>query len=255
MIVRERNDEFILIEQDNHAVISADLMESWSDSLFHGKEYKQSVQYAIRYHDHGWTYFDKQPFWDERSQAPFTFSNYPLLPKLVIYTYGIDEVEKNDPYAALLCSRHYSRFLLHDSSEEAVSFINQENKRQKRIIDFLGGVNEKLVNFHYGLLKLGDDLSLYMCLNEPGVSKEKEHFFFRNGITIPLETVEEKQVKMNIKWRDQQIISASPFPFNNAVTIRIKQKVISKKFIGTQGLIEHYVNAPYEELRLDFVQG
>jgi len=253
MIVRERKGEFIMIEQDNHAIVSGELMENWNDSLFHGKEFRQSVEYAIRYHDYGWKHLDKQPFWNDQSQAPYTFSDYPLSPKMVVYTYGIDKVEKSDPYAALLCSKHYSRFLLHVSSEDAVSFVKQEKDRQKRILDSFGGVNNVLFNFHYGLLKLGDDLSLYMCLNEPSVSKEKEHYFFRNGITLPLETGDVRQPKMNIKWRDQNTISAYPFPFSDTISIKIKQKVISKNTILANGLIESYQKAPYEEVELHFV--
>jgi Protein of unknown function (DUF3891) len=253
MIVREREDKFIMIEQDNHAIMSDELMKNWKESLFHGEELRQSVQYAIRYHDYGWKPFDKEPFWNDRSQAPYTFSDYPLSPKMVIYTFGIHEVEKNDPYAALLCSRHYSRFLLQDPSEEAVAFIKQEKHRQKRLIESFAGLNDDLFNFHYGLLKLGDDLSLYMCLNEPGVPKEKEHFFFRNGITLPMKPGDEKQAKMALAWRDQQTISAHPFPFKERITVKIKQKVINKKELLTNGLIKSYEKAPYEEVKLYFV--
>jgi hypothetical protein len=172
---------------------------------------------------------------------------------MVIYTFGIYEVEKNDPYAALLCSRHYSRFLLHDPSEEAVAFIKQEKHRQKRMIESFEGLDDDLFNFHYGLLKLGDDLSLYMCLNEPGVPKEKEHFFFRNGITLPMKPGDEKQAKMTLTWRDQHTISANPFPFKERMTVKIKQKVINKKDILTNGLIKSYEKAPYEEVKLHFV--
>ena len=234
-------------------IVSGELMKNWKDSLFYGKEFRQSVQYAIRFHDYGWKIFDKQPFWNDQGHAPYTFSDYPLLPKIVIYTFGIHEVEKNDPYSALLCSRHYSRFLLHNPSEEAVAFIKQEKHRQKMIIESFGGLDYDLFNFHYGLLKLGDDLSLYICLNEPGVPKEKEHYFFQNGITLPMKPGDEKQMKMTLKWRDQNTISAYPFPFEERVTIKIKQKAISKKDILTNGLIKSYEKALYKKVELNFV--
>nr|WP_253735858.1 DUF3891 family protein [Paenibacillus sp. FJAT-26967] len=32
-----------------------------------------------------------------------------------------------------------------------------------------------MIEQHFKLLKLCDELSLYVCLNEPGVSKDEEH--------------------------------------------------------------------------------
>ncbi|WP_338448154.1 DUF3891 family protein [Niallia oryzisoli] len=253
MIVRERENEFILIEQDNHAIVSGEIMKKWMGSLFHGKKYRQSVDYATRYHDYGWRLFDQQPFWNDHKQAPYTFANYPLSPKTVIYTFGIDEVEKHDPYAALLCSRHYSRFLLHDSSTAAAAFIEQERIRQQRIIESLEDFDTDLFDFHYGMLRLGDDFSLYLCLNEPGVSKENEHYFFQNGIALPKEPGKEVTEKMTLNWSDQHTVSIRPFPFEDKVSVKIIQKVISKKEIMRNGFIKSYEETPYEEVEVDIV--
>ncbi|KAA9026972.1 DUF3891 family protein [Niallia endozanthoxylica] len=253
MIVREQEDTFILIEQDNHGLVSGEIMENWKKSLFHGEDFWQSVQYAIRYHDYGWKSFDKQPFWNDRGQAPYTFSNYPLSPKTVIYTFGINEVEKHDPYAALLCSKHYSRFLLPDSSQTAVAFIEQEKERQQRIIHRLGEVDKDLFSFHYGMLRFGDDISLYLCLNEPGVLKDKEHFFFQKGITLPKQPGQEESSIMTLQWRNRYTVSVNPFPFEGKISIQWKQKVLSKKDIVKNGLIKSYEKQLYEDVAVDIV--
>jgi len=253
MIVREQEDAFILIEQDNHGILSGEIMKNWKKSLFHGEDFWQSVQYAIRYHDYGWKPFDKQPFWNDQGQAPYTFSNYPLSPKTVIYTFGIDEVEKNDLYAAFLCSKHYSRFLLHDPSQTAVAFIEQEKERQQRMIPRLRRFDKDLFSFHYELLRFGDDISLYLCLNEPGISKEKEHVFFQKGIALPKQPRQEESSIMTLQWRNPSTVTVNPFPFERNISMKWKQKVLSKKDILKDGLVKSYEEQLYEEVAVDLV--
>lgn len=252
MIVRERENDFIMIEQDHHAKISGEVMGYWQESLFIGKELRKSVEFAIENHDYGWKNIDKMPFWNDMKQSPYSFSNFPLPSKVLVYSHGINEVEKQDPYAALLCSHHYSHFLMNDSSQEARSFIREEKWRQNRIIDLIGKVNQDTFQFHYGLLKLGDNFSLYLCLNEPGILKEKEHYFFRNGLELP-PGLKELSKEMELSWKDVNTICVTPFPFHSSFIIKLMQKVVSKESIMINGLVESYQNAPYEEIELKVI--
>lgn len=68
MIVRERKNEFVLIEQDHHAQISGIIMSYWKDSLFSAPEFRRSVEYAIFQHDCGWKPFDTDPFWNDKKR-------------------------------------------------------------------------------------------------------------------------------------------------------------------------------------------
>ncbi|WP_156291573.1 DUF3891 family protein [Oceanobacillus salinisoli] len=253
MIVREHDGHFVMIEQNNHAIISGELMANWKDSLFLGKAHRKSVNYAIKMHDYGWKYFDKQPLWNDQTNKPYTFSDFPISPKTIVYTHGINEIEKNDIYAALLCSEHFSRFIAQESSSHASRFIEEEKERRQRLIASLGELNKRLFNFHYDLLKLGDSLSLYLCLNEPGVTKEDVHFFFRNGIDLPSDIDQLSKQVLEPEWKDEHTIVLSPFPFESSVTVRIKQKVVSKTVIRKHGLVHSYENTPYEELELEII--
>ncbi|WP_156430913.1 DUF3891 family protein [Paenibacillus sp. FJAT-26967] len=47
--------------------------------------------------------------------------------------------------------------------------------RQQRLKAKLNQPGESMIEQHFKLLKLCDELSLYVCLNEPGVSKDEEH--------------------------------------------------------------------------------
>jgi hypothetical protein len=248
MIVREHDDAFILIEQDNHAHVSGEIMKHWKDSLFKGKAFKSSVDYAIYKHDIGWAPFDKQPFWNDKDKAPYTFVTFPPLPKIILYKHGIDKAEQHDSYAGLLCSEHYKRFLANNTSDAAQGFIQQEEERQQKIIEAMPDYDKALFDFHYGLVQLGDNISLYICLNEPDIAKKDEHPFFKDG--IPLAKALSLTEKMHLSWEDNTTIRIDPFPFKESITFQLKQKQIAKKDISQHGLVEAYNNTPYEELTI-----
>lgn len=253
MIVRERANNFVMIEQVNHARISGELIANWKDSLFKRIEIGESVEYAIYNHDCAWKPIDKQPFWNDRTNKPYTFIDFPTPAKLVFYKHGIDQVEQRDTYSALLCSEHYKRFLLNDSTEHAKSFVSQENQRQKQLITKLPAFNKRLFDIHYELLQLCDKLSLYICLNEPGADKKDEHPFFRNGISVSSILNFPGPAVLIPKWIDKNTIIINSPPFKGPVTIALKQKVVAKAAIAKNGLIASYEQAPIEETEMNIV--
>ncbi|WP_249871484.1 DUF3891 family protein [Oceanobacillus saliphilus] len=247
MIVREREHDYVLIQQDHHAQISGDILKQWKADYFYGQELRESVEYAAYQHDHGWKEFDKQPFLNDKEKTPYSFFDFPNLPKIILYKHGIDEVEKVDPYAAMLCSEHYKRFLVNNTSLEAQAFVTYEELRQQTIVDTLDNFNKRLFEFHYGLIQLADNLSLYVCMNEPGVEKQDEHSFFKNGIPTNEDIHEFCKPKLHLKWQDANTVVLDDFPFNGPINVNLKQKVIQKKAICTKGLIDSYEEAPFEE--------
>ncbi|GAB3046789.1 DUF3891 family protein [Virgibacillus ainsalahensis] len=251
MIVRERTNEFVMIEQDHHAQVSGKIMAKWKDALFQGTEQRKSVEYAIHMHDYGWKNFDRKPFWNDKHQSPYSFNDFPDIPKVILYKHGVDVVEKEDSYAGLLCSEHYKQFLINEPGDEIQVFVKQEEEREERIIESLGQFNKRLFNFHYGLVLLGDGLSLYACLNEPLASEENVHPFFKKG--IPLSSDLELGDTMQPRWVDEHTIALDPFPFEEPIDIKIKQKIVAKEAISAQGLIDSYEQAPFEEVSIRLI--
>ncbi|MFD1037767.1 DUF3891 family protein [Virgibacillus byunsanensis] len=248
MIIREGSNGFVMIEQDYHAHISGEIITNWKDSLFHEPNLRGSVEYAIFNHDYGWKLIDKQPFWNDQKQAPYSFIDFPTPPKTVFYKHGIDEIEKVDPYAGLLCSRHYTRFLIDDTSPEAEAFVQKEEKRQRNLKHSLPAFDKALFDFHYGLLQFCDNLSLYICLNEPGTSNKEEHPFFKDGLPVPASLDICNQDKLHLRWKDKNTIQMSDFPFDGPVYTSLKQKVVSKGAISANGVIESYQEMPFVEI-------
>lgn len=253
MIVRDRLDEFVMIGQDHHARISGEIFSYWQPEYFRGVKWKKSVLHAVANHDCGWKMIDQQPFWNEKKRAPYTFMDFPPPAKTLIYSSGINEVESRDPYAALLCSEHYVRFQQHDETPEAKQFVTSEKARQHRLMTSITDFKRSLFDFHYGLLQLCDNLSLYICLNEPGVNKEKEFPFFRKGIPLPHTLHVFSKGVLHAHWLDSHTIGLDEFPLKQPISVSLKQKTVSKEMISKQGLIESYLATPYETVGIRLV--
>lgn len=247
MIVREYKDKFILIEQDHHARLSGEIMKYWKDDLFKGKERKKSVEFAISNHDLGWKLFDLEPFWNDQEERPYSFIDFPVMPKTALYSYGIDLVEREDAYAALLCSNHYARFMNNVPTKEAQQFVQAEKMRQQRLIASIPDFDEQLYQYHYALLRFGDDISLYLCINEPGTPPDAIHPFFRNGINVSFLNTFNRNY-LSLYFKDEQTVIIDDFPFVESFMVLIRQKSVYKKDIDKNGFIDSYKQAPYEEL-------
>lgn len=239
MIVREREKHFVMIEQHHHAQLAGKLFLQLHDEFLPSKQWREDIFYAIFEHDCGWIHFDDVPFWNDGKNIPYDFNEFPIGPKIVLYEYGINQVEKSSPYAALLCSKHYVSFLRERTDETSKQFVERELLRQKQIQEKLN-LHLKLIEMHYQYVKLFDDLSLYICLNEPGTSKEDEHFFFKNGITLPPKFGENK---LQLFWENKSDVMINKNLFKGDVTLFVKQKVIDKDTIAKLGIKKAYVQA------------
>src|SRR5690625_5126026 len=102
LIVRERNNEFVLIDEHHHAFISGKLFMYLKNKYVPEVEWKEAIEYAIFNHDLGWISFDQAPFWNDKKNSPYSFTNLPTAPKTVLYESGINKVEEKSLYAALL---------------------------------------------------------------------------------------------------------------------------------------------------------
>lgn len=244
MIIRNRLNELIMITQHDHALVSGLLSENVQTSLFKGSAKRKSVEIAIREHDRAWMPVDKYPIMNDKTQLPFSFMDFPVSYKALIYKYGIDEVEEKDAYAALLCSTHYAHFMSKSKEGDAKTFLEGENIRRCRLKTAVSCYDEEHFQFHFNLLKFCDNLSLYISLNEPGIPKEKSHPFYKNGIQSPF--VEGERIKVN--WKDQTTITLAPFPFQHPLNISLKQKVVPKEEVVNKGIAHAYLDSPFEKI-------
>ncbi|ARD47394.1 DUF3891 family protein [Sporosarcina sp. P33] len=250
MIVREHDKSFSLVAQHHHGQLAGYLMQFWREDMFPDDKWRNSVLTAITNHDIGWHSFDEQPFWNDAKDVPFGFTDFPLLPKILLYRSGIDRVEKIDAYAAMLCSVHYEQFIEGSGEKEAREFIHDERLRRERLSEKIEGFDAVLFEKHFALLQLGDNFSLYCCLNDPGADKMNEHPFFQQGIPSPFIFPSLPKEKIGIRYTDPHTIRIEEFPFRETFDVKVKQKTVLKKDIADQGFQSAYAHAMYETITL-----
>ncbi|WP_226675205.1 DUF3891 family protein [Mesobacillus jeotgali] len=242
MIVHEREHEFVMVAQHDHAKVSRDAAECWRDEYFLGIDKKDSVVLAVREHDRCWIEPDEEPLWNKQTQQPYSFMDYPGSPKLAFYTKGIKEIVQMDPYAGLLCSLHYASFLKDATSTIGKNFWVAEKQRQQKLLKELGIEKDELLSFHLNLLKFCDNLSLYICLNDPGTPKSQEHYFYREGFPQKFSFANDQTI--HAEWLDLQTVSLSVSPFINKLLVRLPYKAVDKELIKEIGLAAAYQDSP-----------
>ncbi|WP_377889717.1 DUF3891 family protein [Alkalihalobacillus sp. R86527] len=238
MIVYEQNDSYVMIRQHEHALLSGQLASKLDRDYWPDLSYQHDVLYAIHHHDRGWKSLDEVPIWNDGDQIPFSFMDYPLPIKLDYYIKGIEEVLKYSPYAAYLCSKHYQSFFRNATSKKGVSFYNNENKRQKALLHDVK-IQDDLFTFHYHLLQFFDDLSLYVCFQEPGIDKSKELSWFRHGFSQPFYFLP-KDERIVARWEDENTIALSHPLISTDAHFSVQLKRVPKHLIGLKGIAAAY---------------
>ena len=212
MIVRKLQDSFLVIRQHDHGLISGEFARHWDAKI----QPKTQTLYAIAEHDVGWQELDDEVRFNPETNAPYSFVDYPLEPKLRAYGNGLDRIEGEEPYAGYLCSMHYSSFVRDSEEPAAIEFRERENIRRARIEEHLPEKWLDNVEYNFRLLQLCDDLSLFVCLNEPG---ENTFPWYRNGFRF----LEEKLVPV---WNDERTLSLSPNPFSGPFDLTVPYRRI-----------------------------
>ncbi len=212
MIVRQRGNQFVLIQQHQHALMSGVFAENLEQTIRPRKE----TLYAISYHDVGWIELDQEIHWDEKNHRPFHFTDYPLAQKLVAYQKGITEVEANSIYAGYLCSKLYATYLEKENNPLAVEFLSKEQIRRQRMRKYLSLEEKQYLIDNFRLLRFCDDLSLALCLNEPG---HQTHPWYQNGIQY-------NGINYHWVWERVDRLRLSPNLFKSSFPVQIPYTIV-----------------------------
>lgn len=231
MIVRERPDSFLLFEQHEHALVSAEFGRRWRD----GPRPLDSTLYAVANHDLAWRELDGRVLWDEERELPHSFVSYPVEPKLRAQKRGIEAVEERDPYAACLCSMHYVRFLLNANRPDEIEFRENELARQERLRGTMSGVESDNLERNFRFLRLCDGLSLFVCLNEPGDLHPAPPY--PGGFEFDGRSFEPV-------WEDEHTLRLDPNPFTEAFEVELPYRAFGKdRQLAGSGVLELRVSS------------
>lgn len=250
MIVYEENDCFVMTTQHDHARLSGQFAASLREDYWPNSDYREEVLYAIRYHDCGWIPLDDVPFWNDRRGAPYTFLDFPLAPKLTFYKKGLEDVIKSTTYGGFLCSKHYQSFFHNATSVEAKTFYADEETRQIQLRETFN-ISQSLLTFHYQLLQFCDDLSLYACFQEPGISKREELSWFKKGFPQPFYFLTEDHPILT-HWNSKKTILISYPLFKEEQYFNVKLKRVPKGLVDIEGIAKAYQMTPFEDRTFHF---
>ncbi|HEK9099499.1 DUF3891 family protein [Bacillus pfraonensis] len=254
MIIRTNPDEIILIRQHDHGFLAGEFAKNFRKDVFEDKTYLKGCIDAIYEHDRGWIGLDKTPIWNDVKGIPYTFMDCPSSLRFVFYTLGLNEIENENPYGAILCSKHFISFPLNQEDKEMVNFYKQELDRQKKFLKTLTKERHAMFDKHYKLLKFCDELSLYACMNEPGVTKKEEIDLFKEGFegTEIFNAVTNKP--LTAEWIDKEKIRITPFLFESECKTHVRYKSIQKKRIEEIGIVKADAEAEFQRQELHFVR-
>lgn len=217
LIVIDYGGYLELIKQHDHALLAGEMASFAGKPPFSPSTYRTIITAAL--HDTSWKESDEQ-FRDN----PHPFTDYPMSEKIKLYKNGIDRMEQIDEYVALLTSIHYTAFFQPDGPEETKQFLLGEKRRQEKLRAKFPYENIELAHQQ---LKMWDNFSLYVCLNKPGVQKEHEHPWFKNGIRAV--DASGKSIIVDGRWLDEKTVTFSPFPFVKTWTATIPYMIYDKK--------------------------
>jgi hypothetical protein len=214
VIVRERPDSFVLFEQHRHGLFSGEFARHWAARI----PIREAALYAIANHDVGWRELDETVRWNDETGRPYSFLDYPVGPKLRAYANGLDYVQAHSPYAACLCSMHYGSFVRDARREPEISFREAEAARRRGIEATLSEEEIGGLEYNFRLLQLCDDLSLFVCLNEPG---RNDYPHYRDGFGF-------MGTRLQPVWEDERTLRLDPNPFSEDFWIELPYLVCGK---------------------------
>ncbi|MBA2691229.1 MAG: DUF3891 family protein [Rubrobacter sp.] len=217
MIVRETDNGFLLINQHDHGLVSGEFAKRFTEAWI-GEPPGEETLYAVANHDVGWWRLDSEVLWNEERGRPHSFVDYPSEPKMEAYTEGLDLVEAHSPYAALLCSSHYGSFVKRSEVPAEVRFREREELRRERIEASLSGGAPDTFGRDFRLLQLCDDLSLFVCLNEPDKEVSSWH---KGGFEL-------SDRRFHPVWEGDGSLRFEPNPFSEVFDVSLPYRVVGR---------------------------
>jgi hypothetical protein len=214
VIVRERPDSFVLVEQHHHGLVSGEFARHWAAQI----PVREAALYAIENHDVGWRELDETVRWNDETGRPYSFLDYPAGPKLRAYANGLDHVQAQQPLRGVPV-QHALRVLRAGRAERARGLLREAEAAApaRHRGDALGEEIGSL-EYNFRLLQLCDDLSLFVCLNEPG---RNDYPHYRDGFGF-------MGTRLQPVWEDERRCGLDPNPFSEDFGIEVPYLIVGK---------------------------
>ena len=235
VIRRDEKNDWFLINQNDHARLSAEIMRHWGNREFAGLD--NEVLFAIGEHDNGWKEWDSSPKVNSASHFPVNFLEMSSLDQSEIWRRSFRRHSAKHPYASALIALHFGK--LNERSLNKNSNNGIARALQAEINDFVSHTLRidvssldpdslpKDVQVNLKLVQIADIISLALC-----------HGWLSTRIVDVPNGYNGSATTMNLKSIDGNNYCISPYPFSRPfIEFQIEGRRLDlKKFLGDDEL-------------------
>jgi hypothetical protein len=266
MLRLESETGYYLITHPDHAQLAGAFAARWGNALFPRPRPLAHVLHAIHVHDDGWAARDAHPS-ITRAGKPSAFSielvgkysafeEIDLADYLAVRERAVSELERDDPYTALLVSLHTFNLLTARADRSTIravdlslldAFLDRQHLRQQTLTAAIRNdatftpedTNDATISDNFRLLQACDNLSLLSCVayEQPAT------------LLHPLPTTGGPQAVRVVPLAERHF-RLSPYPFAEPdFTITLAARHVQGKVFSTvEELRARYATAPVEQL-------
>ena len=261
MIRRTAGDRFLLITQNDHAILAGELAGCWGNDQFARPDPWGSTIQGATLHDCGWPLHDQAPTLNKIG-LPLDVFETPREIALRVWTASVNQTVGRDAYAGLLVSLHVLFLSIHAAIADPVDrfeinkFQHLQVELQEKLRRQLGlradlplklglaqdpsDKREQWLRLNFRLLQAMDLISLAMCCTRPPFSTTPAVLNQPDGIPVPL----------TISRVDEQTVRVSPWPFDRPhIELEIPcRSVRAGTFDGDKSFQREFAAAPIQKM-------
>jgi hypothetical protein len=257
MIVRHESDgSLVMITQNDHAVIAGFCAAHWGNDRFERPDPFLSTMRATLLHDLVWLREESSPCFDASTGQTPNFLAVPFNTQEDEYRSTIDWINRTDPYAGWLVSRHrtgiwksryglmkqphYPNRNLSTDIEDLVARNHAEQDAAAATLD-----RQKLT-INYILLQVWDLLSLYVCCNE--------HLKELSIEPVPTSYTGEHSVCIRLAPVAPMRIKVDPYPFDRpSLEVAMVYRRLARQVFKDESAFQRaYFEAPQKLAKFTF---
>ncbi|MBI2487377.1 MAG: DUF3891 family protein [Deltaproteobacteria bacterium] len=250
MIRKDIEQGWILINQNDHAHLSGEIMAYWGDGKFTKPEPRDEVLFAIREHDSGWREWDSSPKVNPVTQFPMNFLEMNSYNQAEIWKRCFKRHSAEHPYASALIALHFGKLnekalnknsnngTARTSHKEIINFVSKMLTINISNLDLNSMPKDVQVNLRH--VQIGDVISLALCHGWSSIEITDVPLDYKNGQTTAL----------SLKSTDGNNYVVSPYPFTEPlIKFHIKgRRLNQKKFSKDDELRKQLGESKFETL-------
>ncbi len=227
MLVQPRGDTIRLFTQHDHGLMCGDMAHAWRSAPWPAGPPRTVVQ-AAALHDLAWVARDAVPLALDGAGRVEAFTDLTPADRAALYARGLDDVERIDPAAAMICSLHYAAFV----PSGAASFARTEAERRARLAAALGyGDDAPTVRQGLELVRALDLLSLTICLTAPGSVEGSAPSWVHRPARVA-------GVDVTARFVANDVVVLAPFPLAGPTELRVPYREIGRDACNNPGALQ-----------------